>query len=997
MPKLFAACAVALIAALSVRADTLPRYGLKINWDTAQHKVDLQQTITWTNRATVPTSEIVLNFYPHYRIPEGDYLLLAKTLELLRLDPRDGIDRHGRAGVIHAIKSNGQPLEYHYQNDNPTAFTAKLPKPVGAGESVTIEVNATIHLPNKQGRWGYWQGINYLTNALPVVAFYDDRGWHAMPFVPWHQPFWNEAGHYTATITLPSDEKLACSAQVKSTTQNGDGTSTVVTEPFCGRDFAILCSKLYKETTQTITLKSGKQVTLKCLAYDKHQYYSETLSKFVAEAIPVYSEWFGDYPYSQFTIAESYFGWNGNECAGLILIDERIFGSPQLGRGYAEYLVSHETCHQWWYNLVGSNGYAETFIDEGAATYFTHRMLNLKHGDRKNNFMFWRKNLEWLPNIQRENYRNASLYAAIGKDQMYPAAGELPGYGHLVGLFTGAYDRGSKAIGMIEARLGEDAFMDFIKDLVTKYSFNILQAADYKVELEAYTGQQWDEFFETLIYSKSVADWKILSVEGATRGPLAALDPLNRVPDFNHPERNVTLVIECKGESTEPVILGVGFQDSDEYSLRIRLDPNQPSSAGDVPADVTPLPDSRYRVQFRLPREPKRIALDPDRVMLDRNPGDNVWNNSPRVYFSPLYTMLNETDLTNDFDRWNFGGGPWIGGTLYPDPWYVRSTMIGARAGAYRTQIFNGAVYGAYRTDYRDIVIGADGLLDHQPFAKSQTGFNVERRVAGPYGDVNGSDSATRASAFARYVLQYGSSLYLPPMHYLEAFTTYQDNFLPYARTASPGAVRPDWTYLGGIHHRLNLYTPYWDPECGVWTDVVYGVGVADLGTRDTMHQLRGEVAAVRKFPDWCILGPLSDTRFAIRGVAMGSWPEEGQFYALGGGTLFRGFDLAERQGSFLWVANAELRLPLARRVQWDALDSTVGARNVWLAAFYDVGAIYANGKGVGDIAHALGVGIRVDTAIFSFIERATLRFDMGKTINSNTPFQYWFGVQHAY
>ena len=32
---------------------------------------------------------------------------------------------------------------------------------------------------------------------------------------------------------------------------------------------------------------------------------------------------FGAYPYPHFTIAESYFGWNGNECAGLVMIDER--------------------------------------------------------------------------------------------------------------------------------------------------------------------------------------------------------------------------------------------------------------------------------------------------------------------------------------------------------------------------------------------------------------------------------------------------------------------------------------------------------------------------------------------------------------------------------------------------------------------------------------------------------------------------------------------------
>ena len=89
---------------------------------------------------------------------------------------------------------------------------------------------------------------------------------------------------------------------------------------------------------------------------------------------------------------------------------------------------------------------------------------------------------------------------------------------------------------------------------------------------------------------------------------------------------------------------------------------------------------------------------------------------------------------------------------------------------------------------------------------------------------------------------------------------------------------------------------------------------------------------------------------------------------------------------------------PLARDVTWDCLDHCVGARNVWLATFYDVGAVYANGRIVGgNVAHAVGVGLRVDVAVFSFIERATLRFDVGKTINGGTPLQFWFGVQHAF
>jgi hemolysin activation/secretion protein len=159
--------------------------------------------------------------------------------------------------------------------------------------------------------------------------------------------------------------------------------------------------------------------------------------------------------------------------------------------------------------------------------------------------------------------------------------------------------------------------------------------------------------------------------------------------------------------------------------------------------------------------------------------------------------------------------------------------------------------------------------------------------------------------------------------------------------------------------------------------------------------QFRAELAAVHKLPEcW---GYLSEVKVAGRAVYQGAWPNEGQFYALGGGLLFRGFDLAERQGSNLWAVNAELRFPLYRDLKLNALDSVIGLRDVTVAGFYDVGAVYANGRSVAGVAHAVGVGLRLDVAIFSFLERATVRFDVGKAVNAATPVQFWFGVQNPF
>jgi hypothetical protein len=968
----------------------LPRYDLDIRLDTAGRLVTFRETITWTNPAAKPAESLVLNFYPLYRVPNGDTLLLAKTLELLRLDPSAGIDPKGQHGSIRSVTLKpadgpARPLVFSPSGTNPTAVVVPLPTPVGPGETVTVELAGQIRVPPKQGRWGQWDGVTFLTNALPVVAFYDDRGWHDVPFVPWHQPFWNEAGVYTATITLPADEKLACSAAVKDESPAEGGMRRVTMQPFVGRDFAVVCSPKFQEFTGAANLPDGRTVALRCLAQPQHRHYAREMLRVAAEAIAVYSAWLGPYPSDQFTLVESFFGWNGNESAGLVMIDERVFDMPKLGRGYIEYLVSHELCHQWWYNLVGTNGYSETFLDEGAATYFTHRLMDQKYG-KNNDLLAWPKEVAWLPNIKRENYRFASLVGAIRRGDEQPAVADLPKFGHLVGLFSGAYDRGSKVFGMIEQRLGPE-FLPFSRMLVAKYSWKVLSVAQLKAELVGFTGEataaQWDQLFDRWVYDKGLTDWRVDEVQTKALGPR---DPAAGVP--------VEVVVSQHREFDEPTVVGFQLADGDGFPIRVPVGGGVARSENGT--SVEPLGGGKYRVRVTLPSEPTQVTVDPDRVLLDANLGDNSWKPPMNARLVPLYTLLNETDLTNDYDRWNLAAGPWVWGPSYPDPWYTRSTMAGVRAGAFRTQVFSGGVYAAARYDYRDLVVGADGLLDHWPGTHTQVGFNVEQRVAGPWFDDSGSRTAFRGVLYGRYVIQYGSSLYLPPISYVDLYTGYQDNFLPVARESPPGAVRPAWTQLTGLHFRLNLYTPYWNPERGVWVDLVAAGGAAGLDRTVGTAQLKGELAAARRLPDdW---GPyLSRLTLAGRVAAQGAWPGRGEFFTLGGGTLFRGFDLKERQGSFLWAANAEVRVPVFREVRWNTLDNVFGVRGVSLAGFYDAGEVYAAGRSVGGSAHALGTGLRVDLAVFSFMERATVRLDVAKTINAATPFQVWFGVQHPF
>src|SRR5262245_9462525 len=210
----------------------LPRYDLDIQLDVAGHSAQVRERVTWTNRHDTPATQLVFNVHSHYEIPKGEVGYLAKTLEILRLAPSDSMDFGGPACQIDAVRmlsslrpeelqqvkhtrqdeaDHGQPqkLDFHFQEENSTALVVPLPSPVSPGESVTVELDFTFRLPQKQGRWGQWKGVTYLTNWLPVLAFFDDKGWQPTPFIPWHQPWFNEAGVYHAKVTLPADQKVA--------------------------------------------------------------------------------------------------------------------------------------------------------------------------------------------------------------------------------------------------------------------------------------------------------------------------------------------------------------------------------------------------------------------------------------------------------------------------------------------------------------------------------------------------------------------------------------------------------------------------------------------------------------------------------------------------------------------------------------------------------------------------------------------------------------------
>lgn len=951
----------------------LPRYDLHIQFDTDQKIVRLRERVTWTNRHARPADDLVVTINPLYRIATKDIPILAKTVELLRQTPSDALVS-SPAGVLEHVRLGNQELAFAQRTDIPTAVMIPLQKPVQKGESVTVELDFVLNLPNKQGRWGHWNDVCFMANWHPQLAVYDESGWRPVPFIPWHQPFFHEAGIYTASIVLPKDQVLAAPSMVAKEIDRGDGLKELVLQPAILRDFCLVAGKRFQEH-----IGESAGVRVRVVALPEHAAYAKTALRIACEALPHYIKWFGPYPYPQLTVAESFFPWNGNECAGMVWLDHRIFQMPTLAEGYVDYLLSHEICHQWFYNLVGTNGYAETFMDEGPATYFSHRLENVKYG-KNSDMLHYPSGFGWMPNIRRESYRYSGWYSAIQKNESSPAVQSIDAYRHIYDLFSGAYDRGSRIWMMLEDRLGETAFFDFTRQLVKKYSFRILRATDLQREIELYTGQSWEAFFQEWVFGSGIVDWKMNDVHVEKNGEGA----------------KVELILEQRRQIDEPTILGIKYAGDEGYSIRIPIVPDSGAlKLQDPTAEVEPLGDHKMRVRMQLPAEPIQISVDPDGILPDADPANNHWHTPIRWRLTPLYTQIDDASLVNDYDRWTIQAGPWLYLASAREPWYARSLLAGLRVGAVRPEHFVGGGFLAYRNDVNDVVVGADGEWSHFPWPKTAVGFHIEKRILGPFGP-DGPNDVTRAVIYGRKIWSYTASTYQDPIHYAELFGTYQDNAMAFARNQPPGTIRPDHATLAGIHYNLDLLTPYWDPEGGFRINATYSGGTVDLDGETGTQRIDGALTYAQRPPDW--MGHwLHETVVAARIAGAVGWPDIGLYYALGGSTLFRGYDLSERQGNAFWVANLEWRVPIIRHLEWDVCDHIAGLRGIYAAAFYDVGAAFADGHQTGQVAHAIGVGLRWDVSVFSFIERAMFRIDVAKTLNDSTPVQVWVGVLHPF
>ena len=231
----------------------------------------------------------------------------------------------------------------------------RLASPVPAGGRCELSVAYTLTLAKVEHRTGIARHSVNLGNFYPVLCVREGGTPRECLYFSNGDPFYSECADYDVTLSVPASFTAAASGAVRSAVLAG-GRRVYRFSLENARDFAAVLGGSFR--------------VAQCMAGDtavQYYYYEdaapEKTLRLACESLLFFSKRFGAYPYQTYTVVQTGFCYGGMEYPALVYL------SDALAQAEAAYTLVHETAHQWWYAVVGSDPVLHAWQDEGLAEY----------------------------------------------------------------------------------------------------------------------------------------------------------------------------------------------------------------------------------------------------------------------------------------------------------------------------------------------------------------------------------------------------------------------------------------------------------------------------------------------------------------------------------------------------------------------------------------------------------------------------------------------------
>jgi aminopeptidase N len=381
---------------------------------------------------------------------------------------------------INSLRCNNHDVPY--RRDEGAVFV-KLPINIAARETFSIVVNYEGRVTEarrppwnggitwkKAGRGSVWAGVSCESEGAGI-------------WWPNKDDLADEADSVDLLFTLPNKSKLSIVSNgvLKQTKTNPDNTKTLswhVSYPINNYNLTFYLGD-YQLITDTFVSPNNKtQIPLSYYVSPKHASIAKNHFQQVKQQLAFYERVFGDYPWPMdgYKLVESPF--EGMEHQTAIAYGSK-FKNSVFG---LDYIILHETAHEWWGNSVTAADLSDVWLQEGFATYAEALYIEATQGQPAYlTYMYW----------QRLSIKNKRPIVRPRGIRYFSTQDE------------DVYNKGSWVLHSLRNTIKNDSvFFDILKTFRKENHLKQIYSENFIALVNRKTGKDYDWFFRQYLYRR---------------------------------------------------------------------------------------------------------------------------------------------------------------------------------------------------------------------------------------------------------------------------------------------------------------------------------------------------------------------------------------------------------------------------------------------------------------------------------------------------------------
>jgi hypothetical protein len=579
-------------------AKPVASYDLKASLDVKTHVIHGSETLVWLNDS--PDSVASLRFHLYMNAFKNEKSTFMRESDGRRSGGQSSKRDWGWIDVTSLRLDGGADLAKSIRyvqpddgnRDDQTVIEVPLPEAVKPGATLTLKIGFETKLPEIIARTGY-HGTFYLAGQwFPKIGVWETAGFRHSPAGAWncHQfhansEFFSNFGNYRAEITLPSEYKIGATGQLIARRENAGKTTTWTYQQESVTDFAWTAQPSYlklertfvaaKETRPEEIAKAVKlfgisaedarlsDVKITLMLQPEHAEQAERHFRSAIAGIKGFGLRYGHYPYKTLTLVDPPFGGAG--AAGMeyptFITCGTSWREPKDVLGVEEVTV-HEFGHQFWMELVATNEFEESWLDEGFNTYSTTKIVEQDFGATAlplRLFGFQLAGLFGLPKLAGDTQNRLAYQFLPDSD---PILRNAWSYADSSSYGVNSYMKAGVFLLTLERLMGEETMARVMRTYHQRYRFHHPDSRDFLQVVGEVSGRDFTSLFDQFVFHARRLDYKVDEVESHVVGTSAG------VFDLSGKRRTVTA--DEAASADEEAAKQKGHKDVYETFVRVR-------------------------------------------------------------------------------------------------------------------------------------------------------------------------------------------------------------------------------------------------------------------------------------------------------------------------------------------------------------------------------------------------------------------------------------------